>query len=71
MRTIGVHTGRVVAFDGARGWGTIEGDDGTRVEFHCTQIANGSRSIEVGVAVCYEVRAGHLGRFEAAAVTPR
>ncbi|HET6875255.1 MAG TPA: hypothetical protein VFH70_10775 [Acidimicrobiales bacterium] len=39
-------------------------------EFHCTQIAGGSRSIEVGTPVSFSVRAGRLGRWEAVSVTP-
>ena len=64
------HTGTVTEFDGARGWGTVMGDDGTPVEFHCTQIADGSRTIAVGTAVRFRLEPGHLGRWEAAAITP-
>jgi CspA family cold shock protein len=66
----GVHTGRVVEFDPARGWGGIADAEGTRFEFHCTQIADGSRTIPVGVAVRFSIRAGHRGRWEATGVTP-
>ena len=61
--------GRVSEFDAARGWGAIEADDGTRFEFHCTQIADGSRAIAVGTAVRYRLEPGHLGRWEASAIT--
>jgi cold shock CspA family protein len=64
------HTGTVTEFDPARGWGAVTGDDGARVEFHCTQIADGSRSIAVGTAVRYRLAPGHLGRWEAAAIAP-
>jgi len=63
-----LRTGRVAEFDPARGWGAIIDDDGTRLEFHCTQIADGSRTIAVGARVRYAVRAGHLGKWEAAAI---
>ena len=63
------HSGRVSEFDGARGWGAIVGDDGERYEFHCTQIADGTRTIPVGAVVRFQVQAGQLGRWEAAAVT--
>jgi cold shock CspA family protein len=63
-------TGTVEAFDDAAGFGTVRADDGTAYFFHCTRIADGSRSIEAGVAVTFEVVAGHLGRWEAAAVRP-
>lgn len=63
-------TGVVAEFDEAAGFGTVEADDGRRFFFHCTQIADGTRSIAVGAAVTFEVVPGHLGRWEAAAVTP-
>ena len=62
--------GTVTEFDAARGWGTVTGDDGLRAEFHCTQIADGSRSIAVGTAVRYRLEPGHLGRWEASAIAP-
>ena len=57
--------GRVVAFDPHAGFGTVRSDDGTELFFHCTAIADGSRTIEVGVAVTFEVVPGHHGRWEA------
>lgn len=63
------HSGVVVAFDGDRGWGTIEADDGTRLGFHCALIADGSRTIEVGVRVRFGVLA-KLGGREARDVAP-
>ena len=62
--------GRVAEFDPDVGFGFVEGDDGRRLFFHCTQIAGGGRSIDVGAAVTFEVVAGHLGRYEAVDVTP-
>ena len=62
--------GEVTEFDAARGWGTVTGDDGARAEFHCTQIADGTRSIAVGTVVRYRLEPGHRGRWEAAAITP-
>lgn len=61
--------GRVVEFDDAKGYGTVEGDDG-RFFFHCTAIADGSRTISVGVEVDYEVTPGHQGRWEARSLSP-
>lgn len=61
-------TGRVVAFDEHRGLGTVEGDDGRPLDFHCTQIADRTRSVPVGATVRYVVVPGALGRWEAAAV---
>ena len=66
-------TGRrgVAAFDEARGLGTIAADDGTELLFHCTAIADGTRTIAVGRPVRFVVVAGRLGRWEAAdIVTP-
>ena len=64
-------TGRVVEFDDDKGYGFVEGDDGRRLFFHCTAIADGSRTIPSGTAVDYEVTAGHMGRWEASGVSPR
>jgi len=62
--------GTVVSFDTARGLGEIKAADGATYPFHSTVIADGSRTIEVGTAVEFEVIPGHLGRWEAAAVAP-
>lgn len=63
-------TGRVADFDEARGYGTVRAEDGREYFFHCTQIADGTRTIGVGTPVTFEVMPGHLGRWEATAVTP-
>ena len=57
--------GRVVEFDEHVGTGTVEGDDGARRFFHCVAIADGSRRIDVGAAVTFDVVPGRLGRYEA------
>jgi hypothetical protein len=62
-------TGVVVAFDERRGLGEIDAD-GVRYPFHCTRIADGSRTIEVRTAVEFNLVPGQLGRWEAAAITP-
>ena len=61
-------TGRVTAFDDHRGIGEITGDDGTVYPFHCTVIADGSRTIAVDTGVEFEIVAGHQGRWEARAI---
>ena len=66
----GVHRGRVSAFDEDKGYGTVTGDDGVARFFHCTQIADGTRTIAVGTDVTFLVVAGHLGRWEAADLRP-
>lgn len=62
--------GTVVDFDADRGFGTVRGDDGTGYFFHCTAIADGSRMVPVGAVVAFEVVPGHLGRWEAAELSP-
>ena len=62
--------GRVSAFDERGGVGEISADDSTVYPFHCTVIADRSRTIDVGAKVEFDVVAGPLGRWEAAAVTP-
>jgi CspA family cold shock protein len=64
-------TGRVASFDDAAGFGEVEAEDGARFFFHCTQIADGTRTIAPDTPVDFEVVAGHLGRWEAAAVARR
>lgn len=62
--------GRIAQFDDPRGIGVIEFGDGRRLDFHCTAITDGSRSIAVGSVVAVEMVAGHLGRLEASCVRP-
>lgn len=61
--------GRVVAFDAHVGLGEVLGDDGQRYMFHCAEIADGSRLIDVGQAVGFDTMV-KFGRTEAAALTP-
>ena len=60
--------GTVVEFDEFRGLGTVEADDGTRYPFHCTQLADGTRRVDVGAPVRFGVRPGGLGRWEAGGI---
>jgi cold shock CspA family protein len=60
--------GEVSTFDAHVGLGTVRAEDGRELEFHCTQLADGTRTIDVGAAVRFEVVPGHLGRWEAARV---
>ena len=57
--------GVVSDFDEARGLGVVTADDGTELPFHCTAIADGTRSIPVGERVRFVVAAGPAGRWEA------
>jgi CspA family cold shock protein len=62
--------GVVTAFDEPVGLGTVTAGDGTTYGFHCTQIADGSRTIDVGTAVEFDVRPWHQGRYEAVGIRP-
>jgi len=61
--------GVIASFDAAVGLGELRSSDGQLVPFHCIAIADGSRTIEVGTAVSYELLA-KLGRYEATIITP-
>ena len=65
-----VYSGRVASFDDHVGRGEVEARGGLHFPFHCTAIADGTRTIEVGASVAYSVRPGLLGRFEAAGLRP-
>ena len=67
----GAATGRVTAFDEHRGLGEVTAADGAVYPFHCTAIADGTRTIEVGAEVQFETVPGRLGRWEAAGLRPR
>jgi cold shock CspA family protein len=62
---LGVGRGVVASFDDPRGLGVVRSDDGVEHPFHCTAIADGTRTIEVGSVVTYRVTPGRLGRWEA------
>ena len=51
-----------------RGLGVVRSDDGAEYPFHCTAIADGTRTIPVGVTVEFAVTAGPLGLVEATQV---
>ncbi len=57
--------GVVAAFDESAGLGTISGADGTVHAFHCIEIADGSRTIDPGTEVSFDLLA-KFGRWEAA-----
>jgi cold shock CspA family protein len=71
--SLGLFAGTVSDFDEAAGLGGISSPahPGTAVPFHCTAIADGSRTIEIGADVLFGLAPRHLGRFEAAEVTGR
>lgn len=56
--------GTVSDFDEHVGLGTVTADGGTSYQFHCTQIADGTRTIAVGARVTFDVAPGGPGRWE-------
>ncbi len=58
----------MVAFDEHAGYGTVRSDDDQDLFFHCTQIADGTRTIAVGTRVRFTVVPGQRGQWEAAGV---
>ena len=60
--------GTVADFDAEVGLGHVVDSDGERWLFHCTEVADGTRVIDAGAAVSFEVRPGGPGRWEAFAV---
>ena len=75
---LGDGRGTVVEFDESRGLGIVRREaDGVASErapvqypFHCTAIADGSRSIAVGTPVTWSVASGRMGRWEAVGIVP-
>jgi hypothetical protein len=61
--------GTVTAFDAHVGLGDITMTDGSVVMFHCAEIADGSRKIEVGTEVECDV-VMKFSRAEARAIRP-
>ena len=61
--------GAVIAFDRQVGLGEVRAADGTVYPFHCIEIADGTRDIEVGAAVEFGLLC-KLGRYEAAGLAP-
>jgi len=58
-------TGQVVAFDEHRGLGEIRAATGERFPFHCTAIADGTRTIASDARVEFSLVPGPVGAFEA------
>lgn len=63
-------TGTVTSFDDDAGYGIVTDDAGRGWFFHCTAVADGTRTITEGVTVTFELVPGHLGRWEAAELRP-
>lgn len=60
-------TGVVRSFDEGRGIGTIDAA-GEMYAFHCTQIADATRTVRVGATVQFRIVPGRRGDWEAAEV---
>ena len=59
----------MTSFDPGRGLGVVTDAEGADFEFHATAIADGSRRIDPGTTVVFEVVPGHRGRYEARGLT--
>ncbi|NNN19440.1 MAG: cold shock domain-containing protein [Acidimicrobiaceae bacterium] len=57
--------GVVAEFSNLTGLGIIAASDGSEIAFHCIQIADGSRFIDVGTPVGFSVFPAMKGRVEA------
>jgi cold shock CspA family protein len=58
----GSRSGRVATFDDAVGAGTVVVDGSEETwSFHCTSIADGSRTIPVGIWVTFDIEPGPTG----------
>ena len=57
-------TGTVTAFDDACGLGVVSADDGRTYQFHCVEIADGTRTIALEQPVLFQPLA-RFGRYQA------
>jgi cold shock CspA family protein len=69
MATARLLRGEVTAFDDHVGLGEVTADDGAVRPFHCTAIADGSRTIAVGTRVTFAAVPGRSGRWEAVQIS--
>ncbi len=65
-----VYAGRVATFDEHVGRGEVEAGGGMHFPFHCTAIADGSRTIAPETPVKFRLVIGPLGALEATAIKP-
>jgi cold shock CspA family protein len=64
-----LHVGRVTEFDDHSGLGVVASDDGDEYPFHCIAIADGTRTIQVGTRVSFDVEF-HVKRLEGVNLRP-
>ena len=64
-----VYSGRIATFDDHVGRGEIEARGGMRFPFHCTSLADGTRTIALDTAVKFRLVPGPLGALEATKIT--
>lgn len=57
-------TGTVTEFDGAKGLGTVRGENGVDYLFHVVEVTDGTRSIDLGQRVSFQPLP-KFGRFQA------
>jgi len=62
--------GRVLAFDDHRGRGEVEDSEGRTAPFHCTAVADGTRTIAIGTEITFRLVTGPVGVQEAADLRP-
>ena len=65
-----VYSGQVATFDDHVGRGEIEAGGGMRFPFHCTAIADGTRTVAPDTVVRFRLVPGPLGALEAIGITP-
>ncbi len=71
MATRAILDGVVVGFDDEVGAGVVRSTGGEELPFHCTALADLSRTIEIGAEVSFVVVPGRAGRWEADRVRRR
>jgi cold shock protein len=62
------YSGVIASFDEFAGRGEVESRGGLRFPFHCTAIADGTRTIAPDTAVRFRIAPGPLGALEATAI---
>ena len=63
--------GTVTDFDQQKGYGTVTASDGASYFFHCTQLTDGTRTVERGAPVAFRLRPWHRGQVEATDLAPQ